>query len=76
MKARVKAIKTVLILGSIAFVMFLITQAKQVSDKEHCCCSNGTSRSEHYDNYRMSDNKSSNLFAMKFATKIVIAQLF
>ncbi len=75
MKARVKAIKPALILGSIAFVMFLITQAKKVSDKKECCCNRGTFRSEHFDSYRMSDNKSSNLFAMKFATKIVIAQL-
>lgn len=62
MKARVKVLKPVLILGSIAFVMVLIAQAKPMSDKEHWRCSDGTSSSEHYGNYMMSNNKSGILF--------------
>lgn len=62
MKARVKVLKPVLILGSIAFVMALIAQAKPMSDKEHWRCSKGTSSSDHYGNYMMSDNKSGILF--------------
>lgn len=62
MKARAKAINPVLILGSIAFVMVLIAQAKPMSDKEHWRCSDSTSSSEHYANYSLSDNKSGILF--------------
>lgn len=62
MKARVKVLMPVLILGSIAFVMVLIAQAKPMSSKEHWRCSDGTSSSEHYGIYMMSDNKSGILF--------------
>jgi Spy/CpxP family protein refolding chaperone len=62
MKAHVKVLTPVLILGCIAFVMVLIAQAKPMSDKEHWRCSDGTSSSEHYGNYMMSDNQSGILF--------------
>jgi Spy/CpxP family protein refolding chaperone len=56
MKARVKVLKPVLILGS------MIAQAKPMSSKEHWRCSDDTSSSEHYGNYMMSDDKSGILF--------------
>jgi Spy/CpxP family protein refolding chaperone len=57
MKACVKVLKPVLILGSIVFVMVLIAQAKPMSGKEHWRCSDDTSSSEHYGSYMMSDDK-------------------